>query len=82
MAGFGELIGNREIRRAWIMKGGYVMLMSSYCEGSGESLNNTKEENDVIWSVVHYKDVWKVYGGRIDSTLPWPSNFQSNTTYH
>ena len=48
MAGFGELIGNREIRRAWIMKGGYVMLMSSYCEGSGESLNNTKEENDVI----------------------------------
>lgn len=82
MAGFGELVGDREIRRAWIMKEVHIMLISSYCEGSGESLNNTKEENYVIWSAVHYKDFWKVYGGRIDSTLPWPFNFQFSTTNH
>lgn len=28
MAGFGELVGNREVRRSWVMKGVYVMLMS------------------------------------------------------
>lgn len=27
-AGFEELVGNREVRRFWIMKGVYVILMS------------------------------------------------------
>lgn len=41
-----------------------------YQEGNWESLDNIKEENDVILSAAHYRNVWKVYGGRIDSTLP------------
>lgn len=71
MVGFGELVGNRG-KKVLNHEGGlcHVNEFRFYYEGNGESLNNIKEKNNVILSAAHYKNVWKVYGGRIVSTLP------------
>lgn len=51
MAGFGELVGNREVRRVLDYEAGLCHVNESrfYYEGNWESLDNTKEENDVIF---------------------------------